>query len=705
MTFVSKLPAAEFLSSDAQIISRIDDEFNRALEKDMPNRRREHKNHRMYSGVDGGQWPDEDLKKLEAEGRNADQFNIAQAKIDTLNGALASELFDIDWKPIDAPRTTLTDSVKDTWYADREVCHYEKQFSDVIRDGLIYRGILRARVTSKYDPRKNIAFERVTPGYVVLDPHWVTDNDDDLERCWEIFYLPAIKIREKYGVNNPRIDAAIKHWQLHGSEFEDSDVMDPERIMKMQIRDHMFRVIEYHYMESFRTKRIIGKVMGKERWVNFPVTKERAALEQFMIRNSVDPMTMEESEYTDRIHNVATICPTLMREKFLDYGVSEIQPKRLPYLIFSAARVHGQDKGTMDDIADTQDMINRRESKLSDLINTSNGGGKLVNRDLFKTPEERERFRQNGNNPHYVEFVDGEELSKDRAIHYLNSNQYPAQVINQVLRSWDMMDRISKVPAAMDAMSEGANESGILYARKLQTSRLGLITLIGRVKDLRKKVGEVYVAQWPLTYKGAERSFSTMDGRHKTTLNRRVVADDGRLMIQNTPEMLPRTAVVITESKASPTRRMADRELYFELYKFSVPSNPEYASFFFHKVMETMELSESDQADLEDIKKMQRVRDKMRLITEMSQMDSTKSQANLISVQAQMQLQQLIQGPPEQPQGGSPVQQMPADEVEQQESEAPDIQDAEAVEETPPEGQQPMGEDRMLPAPETQAAQ
>ena len=703
MPNISKLPATLLRSSDYELISKIEDEFNRAATKDLKNRRREHRNHGMYGGVDGAQWDPEDLKKLESEKRNADQFNIVQSKVDTLTGALASELFDIDFKPIDAPRTTLTDAVKDTWYSDREVCHYEKQFADVIRDGLIYRGILRARVTSKYDPRKNIVFERVTPGCVVLDPTWRSDNDDDLERCWEVFYMPAIKIREKFGVNNPRIEAAIKHWQLHGDEYEDSDVTDPERIMSMNIRDHMFKVIEYHYVDTFRAKRIIGKVMGKERWVHFPITKERAALEDFMIRNSVDPMTMEETEYTDRVHNVATICPMLMAEKFLDFGISEMQPKRLPYLIFSAARVMGQCKGMVDDIADTQVMINKRESKLSDLINTSNGGGKLVSKDLFNTPELRERFRMNANNPSYIDFVDGDELAREGVIRYLNSNQYPAQIINQVLRSWDMVDRISKVPAAMDAMSEGANESGILYARKLQTSRLGLITLINRVKDLRKKVGEVYVAQWPLTHKGAERTFSTKDGKHKTTLNKRVVADDGRLMVQNVPEMLPRTAVVITESKASPTRQMASREMYFELFKFSAPVNPEYASYFFHKIMETMDLSDEEAAELEDIKAIQKVRDKMRLITEMSQMDSTKSQANLVSLQAQQQIDQLMAGPQQPP--PPPTQQVPIEEVEQQEVDAVDMPPLESDGAPTPEGQQPMGDGRTVPAPETQAAQ
>jgi len=694
---VSKLPAEILLSSDAPMIRKIDSEYARAGEGDMANRRREFENWGVYFAVGGTQYPEYMRAKFKNEKRNPDQFNIAGPKIDTLSGSLASEMFDLDWKPIDGVRNKLTDDIKATWYGDREVCYYEKHMSDVIRDGCIYRGIMRMRVTNKYNPMKNIVFERVTPGNVILDPHWVTDDDSDLERCWETFFLPAIKIREFYGINNPRIEAAIQYWRLNGGEFNDVESFDPDSMDRMQMKDHMFKVVEYHWMENVSTVRLVGQQLGNTRWITFPITKDRARLEQHMIKNKVDPMTIRETPYTDRIHHVSTICPSLTQTQFLENGVSEVQPKRLPYYIFSACRAFGKDKGVMDDIKDVQVNINLREMKRTDLINSATGGGKLVNKRLFSTQQDRSDFLARGNDPAYIGFVDGEELEKSRAIHYLNSNTFPSQIIEQEKMLWDIVDRISRVPAAMDAMSESMNESGILYARKMQTSRLGMLSLVSRVRNFRKKLGEGYYEQWPLTYSGPERKFATLDGRYSTVLNKRVYNDaEGRFYIQNRPDMIPRCAVIVTESKLSPNKMLRDRELYFELYKFSQQGNPEYANYFFHKIMETMETDESDKAELNQIKMMQKIRDYKKMMAEIANMDSTAKQAALVSLQATMQIEQML---------GQP---MPSQELQPDEGPEENVDENPAVPEYEVEegsggmtGQEPgMGAEQMTEAPQ-----
>jgi len=655
-------------SSGYEKILKIESEFDRALDADSRNRERSYVNWRAYFGVDGGQWPTKILQQLNDEDRHAASFNIIQSKVDTLAGSLASEIYDADWIPIEGSRNSLTEGLKDSYYADSELCEYDKHMSDVIRDAMIYCGDLKMVMSKDHNPLRNIAYKRVTPGFLVRDPYWISLDDKDCMRAWEIFHLSAIEIRDKYGIRNPRIDAEIRNWQRMGGEYplEEYDSFDYRHRIRLHSRGHLFRVIEYHWMEPVQTTRLMGKKINSQRWIPFPITNQKEKLEAYMIKNKIDPTTLAEHPYEDKIHHVTTICPTLTQTELLEDGISVVQPKRLPYFHFTANRAMGVDKGIVDDIIDIQETINRRESKLTDMIGTATGGGKLVNKDLFKTAEQRRRFEKEANNPGYIEFVEGEELSKERSIHYLNSNQFPSTLINQLERMWDIVDRVSKVPAAMDAMSESANESGILFERKLQVSRMGLMTISNNLKNFRHSLAEAYYEQWQLAYNGPEREFATRDGRHRVTLNRRVFnADDGRLYIENRPDQIPRCHVVVTESKNSPNRMLSNRAIYSDLYNLSAQANPQspYTSFFYRRLLETMPLSDSDKAELESISFFEKIKDRKRMEAEIANLDATSKQAALMGLQAMMQIENMGRG-----QEVLPAAQIPEEDIPQQAS-------------------------------------
>jgi len=647
-------------SSDQEVVFKVETEFQRAFDVQRRDRTRLYRNFGLYHGVDGLQWESALLKKLNDENRAAAQFNVTQAKVDTLAGALSQEKYDLDWKPIDGARNSLTESIKDTWYADKELCSFEDHIERVIIDGLIMEGCLKMHMSSTHNPLKNIAFKRCTPGYIIKDPYWISDDDDDLNRLWEVFHLPANKIRSIYDIENAKIDAEIETWKKLGGDYNDTFDRDPNTLVNMNYKGHMHRVIEFHWMEDINRTRLAGKKLGGNRWIPFPISEDQDLLKNFMMKYSVDPFSIRETPYRDRIHHVTTVCPSLSPHKVLTNGISEVQPKRLPYFFFSANRAFGQAKGMVDDIYDPQNTINKRESKLTDLVNTSSGGGKMVNSSLFQSREEREKFRANANDPAAVFFVDGDELTQNRGIHYINSNQYPSQIIDTIPRMYDHIDRISKVPPTLDALSESSNESGILFARKLQVAQVGLITTSRRVKNLRKKVASAYFEQWSLVYNGPERQFTTSDGKYNTTLNKRVFnEEEGKVYIQNRPDQVPRCMVVVTESPNSPNRKLRDRELYAEYFKFAVQNDKQYSNYFFRKLMRTMDLTEEEESELKEIELLQKLRDRKAIMAEIAQLDANEKQAVMISMQSLAAVQQMGQ-----PQQQVPVQQIPEEEID-----------------------------------------
>jgi hypothetical protein len=660
----------KMFSSEYEEVFKILSEFDYAFRADEKNRKRSYWNWRNYFAVDGTQWPDLTKMKLNDQNRHASQYNIIGPKVDALTGSLFQEKFDLDWLPMEGVRNTLTEAVQTSYYTDKEIESYEPNYEGVIRDAMIYLGVLKVQMSNRHNPLHNIAMRRVEPGYIVFDPYWISDDDYDCSKCWEIFHLSAEQIANKYNISNAMIDQEIKEDRSMGVQYEEF-TRDPNELLLLGRKGHLHRVIEQHEMQEIETTRLIGQRMDSERWVPFPITNEKKKLEKYMLEYHIDPNTIRESPYTDRIHKIKTIAPEIVEEKMLEKGVSTVQIKRLPYIQLTANRAFGQNKGIVDDLIDIQQTINKRESKLTDLISTATGGGKLVNKALFDSPAKRQRFRERANDPSYIEFVEGDELTKERSVHYLNANQYPSQIINQLMRMWDIVDRVSKVPAALEAISENANESGVLFERKLQVARINTITLVNRVRDFRKKSAEAYYEQWQVAYNGPERTFITPDGKRKAHLNRRVYNEkDGKIYIQNRPDQIPRCHVIATESRSSPNRMVRDRAVYSELYNLASQTNPEYSSVFFELLLDTMDLAEEHKQRIREISALQQVRDRQRMTTEMANLSSQTKQAGFAGLQAEMGMQQIMaQMQPQQQQ--LPQQQIPEEEVEGASQEEP----------------------------------
>jgi len=658
----SILPQIVTTSQEEVLITLSDCEF--AIRADEKNRERCYWNWKNYFAVDGTQWKDLTRNKLIGQNRHAAQFNIIGPKVDAMAGSLMQEETDLDWKPMDGIRNSLTESLKTGYYVDSEIANYPKNFEAVIRDALIYLGVLKVQMSDRHDPLFNIVMRRMEPGFVVFDPYWISDEDDECENAYEIFHLSAEEIMRRYDISNPLLEQEVLEHRKTGFRYYEQ-TRNPNELVLLMRKGHLHRVIEHHYMENLETTRLIGQRLDSTRYITFPITTDKAAKEHYMLTNHIDPFTILETPYTDRIHKLKTIAPDIVHDKCLEKGTSKTQIRRLPYIQLTANRAFGQNKGIVDDLVDIQQTINKRESKLTDLISVATGGGKLVNKDLFLDPKAMKRFLERANDPSYTEFVNGDEMVKGKTIEYINSAQYPAEIINQLMRMWDIVDRVSKVPAALEAISDNPNESGVLFERKLQVARVNTITLVNRIRDFMKKCAEAYYHQFQLAYNGPERTMSTSDGSRETVLNKRVYnPSNGKVYIQNRPDMMPRCHVIATESRSAPNRKIRDRAIFSELYNLSTQTNPEYASFFFELLLETMDLDEEHKQRLKEISALQKIRDKTKIQTEIANLISQSKQADFAGAQAQVGLQQLMAQLGQQPE--VPTQQVPEDEVPQE---------------------------------------
>ena len=637
--------------SDSDLVRIIDNEFSEAVRANSRDIDLMIETWDSYMTLDGGQWEKTKLAKLSAELRQARSYDVIGPKVDTMAGALVSELPDMDWVPVEGERTTATDAIKDSWYADKELTNSEYEIMLTIRDGLVHCGWMQMVECQKYG-KPTVGFQRILPGFLVPSPYWIHDSDNYLQAVYKIGYMTPQEMADKYRAKEYEIIQAAKDIRRYGIEELPSSAYDERRRYMGRIGDH-YKIIEKHWLEHIDTTRLVGVRIeynhatgmptGHVRWIPFPLTSDRQQLEHFAAVQGIDWETVEEVPYTDTIHRVTTIVPELTRDVVLEDGKSRIQPKRLPFYHFTVTRYNGRCKGIVATMLDPQRTINERESLVTELIDKANGGSQLVDENIFKDDKDRERFVKNSNKPGYKHFVDFSQ-SKGPPIQEVKPSQYPSTLLDQIGRMYDVVVPLtSRVSDSMSAVSQ-SGKSGILFEREIQINRIGNLLLDKGVKQMMDNMADGYFFQWQLSYAGMQREITSRDGKRKTVLNERFVDSYGREMIRNAVGYVPRCRALVTESTRSPTYQMRYRMIFSEILQQINPQlNPEHYNYVFNKFMSTLDLPEKDKAELESINRMMDTKAKMNFVQQIMALHASTKSAGVQAAQADMQLAMIMQ--------------------------------------------------------------
>ena len=642
----TKFSHSQLKSSSLETVTDVSQLYDKWINSIVGHRAREYRNWRAYSGVDAGQWTEEDIENLKNEGRDPDQFNIIQRRVDVLQGNEMTQIWDFDWVPVEGQRSSGTEAIKETYYCDKELMNFDTAIEQTIKDGLIYRGTIEMNISKKYNPAGNINLERLTPGYYFWDPYWMTDDDNDCEQFIKVGYFNAKQIKRIWNKTGSRVRIEVNNLEQSNGDYEvkDFDLMSD---VTRETKGHLMRVIEKSYLEHEKKERLYGWTYNQDGFghiVPFPETEEKEYIQKFAEANDIQIEDTFIAPHERRILKTITVCPQLIEEGLLvDDKRHEVQVNRLNRFHFSYNRAYGVDKGIVDDLYDLQKNINRREAKETDIIETSTGGGKLINENIFKTPAQKARFMEQSNDPSYREFIDGDELEKGvSAIIDLHSPQMPGAGLD-LGRMYQLADTLSPVTTAQTGTQESAATSGVLFERQLAVSRIGQLPLDKRIKKMMNDIGEAYFYQWQITYDGVPREFSTRDGEHSVFLNEIMYDSTGRKGTRNQPSYTPRSRVIVTESPKSETWQMRKRFFYADLLKFIPQNYQSQISFIIGIIIKTLDVSDKEKSEFESLMKMQQFKDMMSSVTELANMQAGTDQAKLTSMQAQMMMQQMMQ--------------------------------------------------------------
>lgn len=635
-------------SSNAELSAKVRRECEDAVVAMAGDISRANRAWEVYLAVNGSQYDEKKRKVFKEEDRKPWQFDFASAKIDTLAGTIIAELPDPDWAPIMGDRTRAIDAIKESYYSDKELFNYSMVLLETIRDGCVHNGWCQIGESRKYHPIGNISLQRVRPGYLIKDPYWLTSDDRDQMRCYKLGWFDAEMLKQVWSAQSDAINVALYELKSGRRQAPPDDIIEQQRKREPHVGDE-WQVIENHYLEVKKTARLIGLRNGADMlsdrlfWIPFPVSEDRDYLESFATENDIDWETVREVPYEERIHKVRTVTD-LDPNIVLEDAVSRVQCNGLPFLHFTTTRVDGRDKGVMETIMDLQEMFNERMSHVHELVAKASGGSEIWNEDLFRDPQQKQRFIKNRNKPGHTEFAPLDDVKVAKAeVGHIQVNPAIFQQVSVLYN--ELLPLVSRVSDTMSAMS-GSEDTGVLFERKYQMNRIANILFDKFAKQLINNLGECYFYQWQVTYADAERVITTRKG-DEIVINR--VEDRGGVPVMiNSVAHVPRCRVIVSENTSSPTFQMNTRMQIREIIK-TIPENDylrlnQVLSAYFN----ALNLSEKDKAMMEMVSEMNNMKAQVQFMTEMSGMKAQMANNEVMIAQADRMMQQ-IQGMMAQP--------------------------------------------------------
>jgi len=628
------------MGSDWEIVTKVSNEFDRHYQVKFNEIKRAEHNFRGYMGLDGGLWDDKDLEKLALEDRIAYIFNLARTKVDTLTGTLVAEKLELDWQPLDRANAQASNLIKDLYDIDKELWDYDYHFALSTRDGNIMCGELEITVDRTKNGLPHVRFVRIDPAYFIRDTDWLSDDEEDCESAFKVAFLTPMQLQRIFKAKGPMIEQAVDRIKRFGKTPEMGQ--NPWEQVSREIKGDTYRTIIHYWIDHQTIQCLYGRKIGEFTRVAFPQGLDDEMQERFMWEQKIDPYTLREYTHEQKVNMVTTICPSLVQDALLGNGRSEIQVGRLPQFHFTNMRVEGRDIGLVDGIKHINQIIQKDESKISDLIATAQGGPLVVNRDAITSPGDREKIQKSANDPSLVLFGDGDEMRKGEVFQRIKGATLGPEVGSRLQRMYEVVDRLSGVPTAMEAMSESSKESGILYDRKLQVARIGLTLQYKYNALMQNRMGEAYLNQIRTSYAGPTREFRSKNAKKTVRLNERI-AKENSIYIKNSPLMLPRCAVYVTESAQSLNRQTALRSVLFGLFEKVAGSHPEFGALMIREIIRTVTINDPKvEARMDALMQMQEVRDFTRFKSEISTLEAGTQNAILQILMAKMQTMQIM---------------------------------------------------------------
>lgn len=658
----TETPYRVLRSSNADFIKEVDrmhDEWLKALDQQL---NRMWENFGMYMPIDGSSWDETAYTKLINEDRHPVSIDIASRKIDSLAGSILAEKWDFDYKPVAGDPSTLSRGIKNWYYADKEQFNYAQSEARAMIAGLVHSACEEIGIDYSIRRSGAISFWCNNPGAVLKDPTWQSDLHRDWKRAIKRGYFTCQEIIDKWETNDPYIREQARLEKTGGQTYGAVSNLDVFRHSPKTWGSKNL-VLEYRWMERSKTTRLWGRVgeAPYDDWIVLPENaKSREEVELLMqlygIANYDD--LKELPDETEKLKMM--ICsPNLSRTAILFNDDHDIQCGSIGFFWFSACHWMGIDKGIMDAMKDVQRTLNYRESKKDDIIAHLAANAMAIDVDkLDSNVNSFEDVKRNVTKPGFMMGVRGDPKN---AITPIAHGDIPPAILSDIASFIDLFDRVSPVTPALQGTAE-QGDSGVLYEMRHAVTKLGTLVFYRNWQQQLENKAEAWYYQAPITYKGLYRTIKDQDTGQMIEFNSPAYIGDKKFY-RNNLEMLPRSLVIVTLRKDSPTESVAIRGMLYDITKI-LAAHPDLFKneirVIVNKILGTIEMEPEEKRKVEMLGKLQEFADMLEILTRMEGLKATTMQARVMQAQATATLQQImgqmgmLAGPGMQQPGGKP---------------------------------------------------
>lgn len=588
--------------------------------------RRSIENWRMYWAHDPelglGQWPEKVASRMVAEQRQLTQYNITNTLVDTIAGGIMKSPFHPKYYPVNDQITSLTRAITQASYSDKELMDWDAAFFEMIRAGLIQEGVVKIGISTEFSRLGNIKFESCLPNSVFHDPNWRTWSSKDCRRCWKETWMEAEVAAEIYPKHRALFEAEIERTNRFGPEYGPNEGVTAYSNTSDNRWGSQLRFIEQYEMKAIKkTIEYVVTVDKKTRQAREEVIPDNlnspAEKIAWLNENVPDwqPDYVFEREVMEQRCFVTTIAPDISWNIVIEHGETEIQIGRLPFFWWAASRANGESRSIVDSIKDAQQTLNYWESMITYKLQIEGGGGaQLVDPSKFKDNNEAQRYKKDRNNP--AESFEVKPNALEGGASQIADGVYKSTFPNEVYQHLNhiidvLIPYISKVNPSVRGQKEGPSDSGRLFELMKIQSDQQLYTIHYGLRILYNEIYEAYLMQASRTYAAERlpRVFGVDGGKEKVILNERIELPDGSILIKNDTSRLKdiRHKVIVSESEASPTQRLADLRSISQLLQSIDPNaKPATMSYLINKATGLVDIMDND----EDQAELKRIGDK-----------------------------------------------------------------------------------------------
>lgn len=519
--------------------------FKNSILKIGPERAREAANWNMLdqTGYRGWILDPATLTLMINEGRALHSINIIKRPVDTISGSIINDQYKPRFNGEYGQPAEYGEIFNELLAEDHEMGRWDGHMMQWIRGAFVYTGWIEFYKDYSQDARGRIAVRYLPPDRVLRDPDWTTDEVNDNKQIYTFSYMSIAQIKDQWGGDNPRLDKAIAD-MLEADKYNQGVAPTQRYIpwdnspLLRDLIDCTYLVFNCYYLEKKPWIRIFD---ADENVYRDDIPEQ--SREDFVMNAKAMGANMSIVKGSKMVEKVITVCPSISLADPLAEGEYPLQGNGYHLVPVFQDHINGHPHTVVDILTDPNRLINKRESKVTDILSTLAGNAKMVEADVAE-PHEVTRIVQNLNRPGFVGKV-RPGSGNQKKIWSVDKGSPPTDFQSAASNMMQIAQN-DLTPAVPAVQGQGAaNESGVLFQSRVQQALIGMVVPKGFVKRALDRFYNLYIeyARQVYTYP------MVINGK-----------ETGKVFKLNMPggirvSDIPRIKLTLTESPNSSTRR------------------------------------------------------------------------------------------------------------------------------------------------------